>query len=122
MIYYLSITGNIRRFVGKLGAEFVSQDIQGENLVLEENSLFIFPTIGFGQPPQAAIDFLEKNSRYIAYLVGSGNRNWGCAFCGGADTLSKQFNIPVLMKFELQGTDETVAVFKEKWNAISRAK
>ncbi len=122
MIYYLSVTGNIRRFVEKLGPEFQSQSIKDKNLILEENSLFIFPTIGFGQPPVAAIDFLEKNSRYIAYLVGSGNRNWGAAFCAGADKLSRQFNIPVLMKFELQGTDETVAVFKEKWNAISRAK
>lgn len=123
MIYYLSVTGNIRRFVEKLGPEFKSQSIKDENLILEENSVFIFPTIGFGQPPFAAVDFLEKNSRYIAYLVGSGNRNWGSEFfCGGADVLSKQFKIPVLMKFELQGTDVTVAVFKEKWDAISRAK
>lgn len=90
--------------------------------MLEENSVFIFPTIGFGQPPAAAVDFLEENSRYISYLVGSGNRNWGSAFAAGADKLSKQFNIPVLMKFELQGTDETVTLFKEKWDAISRTK
>ena len=122
MIYYLSVTGNTRRFVEKLGAEYKRQSIKDENLTLEENSVFIFPTIGFGQPPAAAVDFLEKNSRYISYLVGSGNRNWGTAFAAGADKLSRQFNIPVLMKFELQGTDETLALFKEKWDAISRAK
>lgn len=122
MIYYLSITGNIERFINKLGSEYKAQSICDPNLNLWEGSIFICPTIGFGQPPSKAIDFLEKNGRYISYLVGSGNKNWGSAYCKAVDVLGERFNISVLMKFELQGTHETVRIFKENLNAILRTK
>lgn len=120
MIYYLSITGNIKRFTEKLGEEYTCQSITDPDLILEGNSVFIFPTIRFGQPPQQAVDFLEKNSQYIVGLIGSGNRNWGAFYCAGVDKMSEVYGIPVLMKFELQGTNETVREFKEKFYALSR--
>ncbi|MGL4525018.1 MAG: class Ib ribonucleoside-diphosphate reductase assembly flavoprotein NrdI [Spirochaetia bacterium] len=120
-IYYLSLTGNIKKFLDKMGSDYKYENILELQSPVEEASILILPTIGFGEAPLQAINFLDQHYSKIVYLVASGNKNWGAAYCGGVKKLSQQYHIPVLMQFELQGTNETVQMFKEKIHALSRA-
>lgn len=118
MIYYVSITGNIKKFVEKTG-------LQGIDINTIKSApgkgIFITPTIGVGEIPRESLEFVSKNHKKIVGLVGSGDKKWKSEYCAAVDKLSKRFNIPVLMKFELQGTGETVDRFKEIYNEISKA-
>lgn len=117
-IYYVSITGNVKRFVKKTGLNGININ---EIKSVSKKGIFITPTIGVGEIPRESLEFVTKNHKKIIGLVGSGNKNWGSAYCAAVDKLSERFNIPVLMKFELQGTNETVNKFKEIYNEISKA-
>lgn len=105
IVVYDSLTGNVERFVSKLG--FPSIKIT-KGLKIEEPFVLITYTIGFGQVPSTVMDFLYENGDYLKAVAGSGNMNWGNYFCGAADVISQKFNIPVIHKFELSGTNKDV--------------
>ncbi|WP_088549456.1 class Ib ribonucleoside-diphosphate reductase assembly flavoprotein NrdI [Paenibacillus aquistagni] len=109
-IIFDSKTGNVKRFVGKLDMECTQ--ITPE-LEIEEPYILITYTTGFGQAPQMTKDFLSRNGRLPLAVASSGNMNWGNNYGRAANLIAEQYGVPVLMKFELSGTQKDVVRFKQ---------
>ena len=110
LVVYASKTGNVKRFVGKTGLD--SLQISKE-LIINEKYVLVTYTTGFGAVPEEVSAFLKKNSKSLVGVVASGNRNWGDMFGASADEISKQYGVPVLMKFEMSGTNKELDLFRE---------
>lgn len=109
LIAYDSKTGNVKRFVDKLEnmkCVRISTDVK-----LNEPFILITYTTGFGQVPQSTQEFLEEHSHLLQGVAASGNMNWGTRYGLAADHISRQYSVPVLMKFELSGTKRDVDKF-----------
>ncbi|SMG50754.1 class Ib ribonucleoside-diphosphate reductase assembly flavoprotein NrdI [Paenibacillus aquistagni] len=109
-IIFDSKTGNVKRFVGKLDMECTQ--ITPE-LEIEVPYILITYTTGFGQTPQMTKDFLSRNGRLPLAVASSGNMNWGNNYGRAANLIAEQYGVPVLMKFELSGTQKDVVRFKQ---------
>ncbi|NQD53699.1 class Ib ribonucleoside-diphosphate reductase assembly flavoprotein NrdI, partial [Bacillus altitudinis] len=48
----------------------------------------------------------------------SGNKVWGDNFAKSADTISKQYQVPILHTFELSGTKRDVELFTQEVERI----
>ena len=110
-IYYASMTGNVRRFVGKLGV--VATDIKAERNPTEPFVLVTY-TFGFGEIPAEVDAWLTHSHTLLRGVAVSGNRNWGDNYGAAGELISKRYNVPLLHKFELAGTDEDVRIFNER--------
>lgn len=113
-VIYFSLTGNCKRFVEmcKIPEEDVIDLWMIDNEV-DFDYILITPTIGFGLVPDDVKNFLEKNYKHLKGVVGSGNKNWGNRFAKAADTISEQYNVPLLMKIELHGNTKDLLKFKK---------
>ncbi len=109
-IAFDSRTGNVRRFVSKL--EMDAFDIS-EVAKTDEPFALITYTTGMGMVPKTTLDFLERNHRNMIAVASSGNRNWGKSFAKSADVISVMYGVPILLKFELFGTDNDIESFKQ---------
>ncbi|AWM47459.1 class Ib ribonucleoside-diphosphate reductase assembly flavoprotein NrdI [Bacillus amyloliquefaciens] len=114
LIAYYSLTGNVRRFVAKTGLAAV--EIK-PGLMIAEPFVCVTGTYGFGQVAGTVSDFLADNSEYLAAVATSGNRNWGDNFGKAADVIAAQYDVPIVGRFELAGTDAEVRQFIERVNA-----
>lgn len=116
-IYYDSKTGNVDRFVQKLAEEtgWNIQRIDEQTKVKHQGHLITFTT-GFGQVPPKTSAFMSKYAHFIQTVSVSGNRNWGANFGKAGDTLSGLYGLPLLMKFELSGTNREVQQMINKIN------
>lgn len=122
-IFYDSKTGNIERFIEKLKLELNNRNIKmniqkiNDNTIIDdENSHLITYTTGIGNVPSITKNFLINNFKLnrlqnLKSVSSSGNRNWGQHFGEAGDKISKKFNIKLLYKFELSGTDIDVNNF-----------
>lgn len=108
LIVYDSKTGNVQRFVKKLGLRALKVE---EGLVVDEPFVLITYTTGFGQVPPSTENFLKKNHLHLVAVAVSGNRNWGGFYGKAGDIISQKYNVPLLMKFELSGTEKDVEKF-----------
>lgn len=111
MIYYASLTGNVRRFVSKTG--LAAEEIQ-PGLTVTEPFVLVTYTIGFGEVPPKVSKFLETNGHLLRGVAVSGNRNWGDNYGRAGDIIAEQYGVPLLLKFELAGTENDVKTFVEK--------
>lgn len=111
MIYYASLTGNVRRFVLKTG--LAAEEIQ-PGLTATEPFVLVTYTIGFGRVPPKVARFLEANGGLLKAVAASGNRNWGDNYGKAGDIIAEQYGVPLLLKFELAGTENDVKTFVEK--------
>lgn len=111
LVAYDSMTGNVKRFIQKLNMPTVQID---EDIVLDEEYVLITYTTGFGNVPDRVLKFLERNHACLKGVSASGNRNWGDMFGASADKISSQYEVPVVSKFELSGTNKDVEYFKER--------
>ncbi len=111
MIYYASLTGNVRRFVGKTGLP--ANEIKPETIA-DRPYILVTYTFGFGEIPAPVAAFLSNNAGNLRAVAVSGNRNWGENFGRAGDIISDRYGVPLLHKFELSGTAEDVEIFKRK--------
>lgn len=119
LIVYTSKTGNVARFVARLGLPCLRLGDGTEQIT--EPCLLITYTTGFGQAPLEAVRFVEGNRPYVLGVAASGNRNWGDIFARAAEVLSLRYGIPIVHKFELAGTHQDIKTIQEAINALSRA-
>lgn len=91
-------------------------EITSENCTdpINEPYILVTGTIGFGEVPQQVQSFLDVNHSYLRAVAASGNRNWGQNFAKAGRSISEDYNVPLLMKFEVQGTNKDVIEFKNK--------
>lgn len=111
-IYYDSKTGNVERFVNrlKLHRDWNVQKIDSAFKALHPGHLITYTT-AFGEVPVSTLQFLEENSGMIRSVSSSGNRNWGPNYALAATKISAQFNLPLLLQFELSGTMADIQKF-----------
>ena len=113
-VVYFSFSGNVRRFIQRAGIDDtmeITQDNCTESV--SEPYILVTGTIGFGSATTRSI-FLEVNHAQLQAVAASGNRNWGQNFAKAGRTISEEYNVPLLMKFEVQGTNNDVIEFKDK--------
>ena len=58
--------------------------------------------------------FLDINHDLLRGVAASGNRNWGQNFAKAGRSISEKYQVPLLMKFEVQGTQNDISEFKAK--------
>ena len=58
--------------------------------------------------------FLNVNHTQLQAVAASGNRNWGQNFAKAGHTISEEYKVPLMMKFEVQGTNKDIIEFKDK--------
>lgn len=115
LIVFDSKTGNVKRFVSKLGLKSVQIT---ENLVINQPYILITYTTGVGQVPQSTLMFLERNNQFLMAVATSGNMNWGTRYGLAADHVARMYSVPILMKFELSGTKKDVEKFIQEVSNI----
>lgn len=128
-IVYDSQTGNVERFIKKLRAKnskLFCIPTEDYHIGLGEYHL-ITHTTKIGKIPPKTLDLLyngdiqsTKNFVNLLSVSSSGNKNWGNNFAKAADSIQytsflfKKEGVPILLKFELSGTDDDVDTYLEK--------
>jgi protein involved in ribonucleotide reduction len=86
------------------------------NLEVQEKFVLITFTVGFGKVSNKVMEFLNYKDNYknMIGVSSSGNRNWGSGFCKAAEIISNKYNVPIISKFELAGTQNDVEYFKKR--------
>ncbi|MEV9652526.1 MULTISPECIES: class Ib ribonucleoside-diphosphate reductase assembly flavoprotein NrdI [Bacillus] len=112
LITYDTLTGNVQRFVEKItNNKYLNVKKITEDTMITEPFIHITYTIGFGEVPKLTQEFIHNNKKLLRGICSSGNKNWGNNFGLAADKIANQYNVPILLKFELAGTDSDVAKF-----------
>lgn len=112
---FFSQTGQTRKFVQKFDHlnhyEITPDDPFHE---MEEDFILVVPTYQGGLTDPVN-DFLETGDNIDRCLgiFGGGNRNFAQLFCFTAEDLSEEYGIPLLHKFEFQGTENDVQKLEE---------
>jgi protein involved in ribonucleotide reduction len=110
-IIYYSLTGNIARFLSRAGIDAIPL---AEVHELHDPFILVTGTFGFGEVPKPVADFLTLHHTFLRGVAVSGNKNFGQNFGKAGDTISAQYNVPLLMKFELHGNAHDSRLFIEK--------
>lgn len=115
IIVYLSLTGNVRKFVEK--TEMKGIELEYSNPFVEVNNDFLIIV------PSYDDDITTFFSKFIEYknnlanlraVVGSGNRNFDKDFCFNAEELATKYNKPLILKFEFSGTEKEMDNFRKE--------
>ncbi|MEH6872663.1 class Ib ribonucleoside-diphosphate reductase assembly flavoprotein NrdI [Bacillus safensis] len=115
LITYDSMTGNVQRFINKItNYNYLNVKKITEDTMITEPFIHITYTIGFGEVPKLTQVFIHNNKELLRGISSSGNKIWGNNFGLAADKIASQYNVPILLKFELAGTDSDVAAFLQE--------
>lgn len=103
--------------------ESISIDSNNPFVEIHTKFILIVPTYD-NEITEIVSEFIDYkgNEFYLQGIVGSGNRNFGESFCFNAKELAKKYKKPLLMTFELSGTEQDVAKFKEEVEQIGITK
>ncbi len=104
VLVYFSKTGNVKRFIKNLNQPYFKQIEGSSGLKVDTDVVLITYTAGLGQVPDDVINFCKLNSKFIKYVIASGNQNFGEAFALSGNIISKEYGAKLLYKFELSGT------------------
>lgn len=115
LVVFDSKTGNVKRFVNKLNMNVMQIT---DDLLIDEPFVLITYTTGVGQVPEATQRFLERNSHHMQAVAVSGNTNWGMRYGLAGDQIAEQYEVPLMMKFELSGMKKDVERFIQEVDHI----
>jgi protein involved in ribonucleotide reduction len=118
LVVYDSKTGNVQRFVNKLKLPDNKLLKINQVLKVQEPYILITYTTGIAQVPRTTLDFLQFNHDFLKGVISSGNRNWGQYFASSADQISNMYEVPILHKFEMSGSEEDVRIVIERMDDI----
>ncbi len=122
-LVYASLTGNTERFIQKIADlktnwQFIKLT---PNLKLESEFHLLTFTTGIGQVPALVAEFLEENHGKMLSVTACGNMNWGENFGKAGETIAQQYGVPLLMKYELAGDQQTaeqlIKIIEEKYGS-----
>lgn len=116
-IVYASRTGNVRSFIDKLGVTDVLEIEDGNETVADKYVLITY-TDGYGEVPPEVETFLENNADNLVAVAASGDTSYGDAFCMAADEVAGRYGVPILLKFELDGTSDDVSKFLDELSKL----
>lgn len=116
-VVYATRTGNVEMFIDKLGLDDVVQIRNGTEKVNDDFVLVTY-TDGYGELPEEIEGFLSNNADHLRGVAASGDRGYGEAYAVAADVISEMYGVPVLGKFEFDGTDEDVQKFLDELSKL----
>ena len=121
IIYWSSNSGGTRRVAEALATKTVElADYDGTSPYVLLTPTYDQPRGGF--TPRPVQTFLDKHAHLMVGVLGLGNRNFGEKYCQAAHDISKQFNVPVLWRIEIMGSQEDLAVvdsgMREHWGRL----
>jgi protein involved in ribonucleotide reduction len=119
-IIFFSLTGNVRRFVSKLGLP--STELSNTNPFLEVQEPFVLIVPSYDKGVTDILwDFMETadNQSFCKGVVGSGNLNFDSLYVFTAKDLARDFGVPILGAFEYFGTNRDITHIKGQIYAIS---
>lgn len=110
----MSVIGNTRRFVEKLEMDSLELSEVNAFSEIDENFIMIAPTYAI-EMTDILNDFLETgdNLSYCQGVIGAGNRNFNELYCFTAEDIALDYDVPLLYRFEFQGSDNDVKKVKE---------
>ena len=114
-IVYMSRTGNVQSFVDKTGITDTLEIENGNETVNDKYVLVTF-TDGFGDLPTEVEEFLANNSEHLVAVAASGDKSYDEAYCLAADVVADTYGVPIIGKFEFDGTDEDVSDFLNEFS------
>lgn len=108
-IVYYTKTKQTEKFVSKLleAIDIQSIKIQDE-LIVDTPFILLTPTYFFGEVPKEVSEFLHHNHNNLVAVMSSGNRNWGGNFAKSGETISKEYNVELIGKYELAGNNQDI--------------
>ena len=121
IVYWSSNSGGTRRVAEALNTDTV--ELAG----YDGASPYVLLTPTYDQPrggfiPKPVQTFLDKHAHLMVGVLGVGNRNFGEKYCQAAHDISKQFNVPVLWRIEIMGSQEDLAIvdsgMNEHWGRL----
>ena len=121
IVYWSSNSGGTRRVAEALNTNTV--ELSG----YDGTSPYVLLTPTYDQPrggftPKPVQQFLEEHAHLMVGVIGSGNRNFGDHYCQAAHDISEQFNVPVLWRIEIMGSQEDLTVvdsgMREHWGRL----
>jgi len=115
LIAYMSLTGNVRDFVERLGFETIEINHSNPLINTEKDYIIVTPTydVDITEPINEFIEY-KSNIKHLKGIVGSGNYNFDDLYIFTAKNLSDKYNVPLIYGFELLGTDRDVTNLKEE--------
>ena len=121
IVYWSSNSGGTRRVAEALATDTVElADYDGASPYVLMTPTYDQPRGGF--TPKPVQQFLEERAHLMVGVLGLGNRSFGDKFCMGAHDISKQFNVPVLWRIEIMGSQEDLAIvdsgINEHWQTL----
>lgn len=115
LIVYLSLTGNIRKFVRLSGMRNVEIPYSNPLTEVDEDFILIMPSYD-DEITDIISEFIEykDNKKHLIAIVGSGNTNFGKdGYCFNAREVSEKYDKPLIYKFEHSGDDYIIEFKKE---------
>ena len=121
IVYWSSNSGGTKRVAEALGTDTV--ELAG----YDGASPYVLACPTYDQPrggftPKPVQQFLEEHAHLMVGVIGLGNRNFGEKYCQAAYDISKQFNVPVLWRIEIMGSQEDLTVvdsgMREHWGRL----
>ena len=121
IVYWSSNSGGTRRVAEALNTDTVElADYDGTSPYVLACPTYDQPRGGF--TPKPVQQFLEEHAHLMVGVIGLGNRNFGEKYCQAAYDISKQFNVPVLWRIEIMGSQEDLTVvdsgMKQHWQTL----
>jgi protein involved in ribonucleotide reduction len=116
IVYFSNYSGFTDKFVMKLGLEAVRiplKTVEAATFEVDTEFVLVTPTYGANGRdfvPKQVIKFLNntKNRELLRGVIGSGNRNFLDDYAKAADVVSAKCHVPLLYRFELDGTPDDV--------------
>ena len=109
IVYWSSNSGGTRRVAEALDTDTVElADYDGKSPYVLACPTYDQPRGGF--TPRPVQQFLEEHAHLMVGVLGLGNRNFGEKYCQAAHDISKQFNVPVLWRIEIMGSQEDLTI------------
>ena len=109
IVYWSSNSGGTRRVAEAINTNTVElSDYDGTSPYVLACPTYDQPRGGF--TPKPVQQFLKEHAHFMVGVLGLGNRNFGEKYCQAAIDISKQFNVPVLWRIEIMGSQEDLAI------------
>lgn len=116
---YLSLSGNIRKFVSLTGLESIEINYSNPLIEIDEDFILIIPSYD-DEITDIISEFIEykNNINHLIAIVGSGSTNFGeIGYCYNAVDISMKYDKPLIFKFEHSG-DDSILDFKKEVEKI----
>ena len=111
-IVYASRSGNVEKFVEKLGVTDAMKVKLGTETI-DEDYIIITYTDGSGIVPPIVETFLNYNSDHVRAVACSGdNDRHPDTFCFAANVIAEKYGVPVVETFHKDGDDVNVKKVK----------